>query len=459
MDAPQGVPQYRGAVPDETTDPESVFSKVKNGRHLAFFREHPLVADWLLITPLIVVAILTVVLDEPLQPKQRPWDVFGVFLVAVIILPVAYRRRAPLVVTAINIAGTVPLLILNYPDTSAGMASLIVMYTVAAHCKRRDALIALAWVAVIIIPVLVAGVFAYNEQLPIGSLIANIVIFGTAWLIGDSVRNRRILMEELKFRAETAERQREDDARQAVLDERARIAREMHDIVAHGMSVMIVQAGAARRVMEKHPDQAAEAMANIEQTGRDAMVEMRRLLGVLRDGGVEADLAADRAADRASTGAPGSSTPIRREAAPLAPQPGLQAVPALVEQWTTAGLEVGYQVVGELPELPTSLDVSVYRLIQEALTNTSKHAGPAHATVTVRAATGSLDITIEDDGYGAAAVPGPGTGHGLIGMKERVSLFGGSVTAGPGKSGGYVVHATVPLDACAPAPAVEASTP
>lgn len=435
-----------------TTDPESVFSKVKNGRHLAFFRDHPLVADWLLITPLLITAVLSVILDQPMHPEQRPWDAFGMVLVALIVVPVAYRRRAPLIVVAINVAATVPLLVLNYPDSSAGLASLIVLYTVAAYCKRRDALIALAWVAVVIVPVLVAGVVVHSEQLPISSFIANIIIFGTAWLIGDSVRNRRIVVEELKFRAETAERQRADEARQAVLDERARIAREMHDIVAHGMSVMIVQAGAARRVLDKHPEQAAEAMANIEQTGREAMVEMRRLLGVLRDGGVEAEIAAGQTS---SEDAPAR----RRDDAPLAPQPGLAAVPALVRQWTAAGLDVAYHVEGDLPELPSGLDVSAYRLIQEALTNTSKHAGPARATVTLKRTPTGLDITVADDGRGASAAAGSGTGHGLIGMKERVTLFGGTVAAGPGQSGGYVVHAVLPLDADAATSSVEASAP
>jgi signal transduction histidine kinase len=390
---------------------------------VTWLRQHPFVADILLITPVVVMAVIGIVLNPPGSMGARPFDVLGVLLVAGIVVPLAWRRRAPRLVLAVNLGCTVPLLLLDYSDSVAGVASLLALYTVASACERRPAFIALGLAALVMVPVLVYGSITNPEHEPFTVLFSNMVIFGTAWLIGDAVRNRRMMLAALRFRAESAERQRDEEARRAVLDERARIAREMHDIVAHSMSVMIVQAGAARRVLDKDPVRAAGALAEIEHTGREAMVEMRRLLGVLR----------------ADTGAPVPD---------LTPQPGLAAVPAMIEQWRAAGLDVDYDITGPPPSLAAGIDVSAYRLVQEALTNVSRHAGPAHVTVAVHTDDDVLDLRVTDDGYGAAA-DGPADehpGHGLIGMRERVALFGGTVTAGPRAGGGFEVHASLPLD-------------
>src|SRR5207248_3034774 len=217
-------------------------------------------------------------------------------------------------------------------------------------------------------------------------------------------------------RAELAEREREVAAREAVVEERARIARELHDVVAHNVSMMVVQAGAERRVVDAANGSTREVLQTIEQIGRSALTEMRRLLGMLRS---DAD-------------------------DPLAPQPGLDDLPTLVGQVREAGLPVELQVDGERRELPVGIELSAYRIVQEALTNALKHAGEAHATVRVRYGADSLELEIVDDGAGARAPVASG-GHGLVGMRERVALYGGRLDAGRRPSGGFAVRVLLPI--------------
>jgi signal transduction histidine kinase len=207
-----------------------------------------------------------------------------------------------------------------------------------------------------------------------------------------------------------------------VSEERSRIARELHDVIAHAVSVMVVQAGAARRVAVARPEQARDAMTSIESTGRQALGEMRRLVGVLRDN------------DEPTT---------------LDPQPRLLDVPALVEQAREAGLQVRLEVEGEPRPLPAGVDLSAYRIVQEALTNVRKHAGPASVEVAVRYGPHALHIEVCDDGRGAPveAVSNGHRGQGLIGMRERVALYGGRLDVGPRPQGGFRVLADLPLEA------------
>ena len=306
------------------------------------------------------------------------------------------------------------------PDVLLG-AVLVILYSVAVYAPRRTALITGA----IVIPamllfVLVGAVFTDDVQAR--DLIPNAVVLIAIWVMGSAMRARRAQAEALESRAALLESERESKARLAVADERARIARELHDVVTHSVSLMVVQAGAARRVLETSPDQAKEALVTVESTGRQALVEMRRLLGVLR---TEDD----------ATGA-------------LEPQPGIDQLGTLLTGIRSAGLPVELVVEGEARPLPAGVDLSAYRIVQEALTNILKHAGPARAEVRLRYGSDALEVRVADDGRGGTGQPadaGKEPGHGLVGMRERVALFGGELRAGPGQSGGYAVTARLPV--------------
>jgi signal transduction histidine kinase len=226
---------------------------------------------------------------------------------------------------------------------------------------------------------------------------------------------RRVLGDRER-RAQLAERERDIAAREAVVEERARIARELHDAIAHNVSMMVVQAGAERRVLDDERGPTREVLETIERIGRGALTEMRRLVGMLRSDAGD----------------------------PLAPQPGLNDLPILVTQVREAGLPVELHVDGEPRELPVGIELSAYRIVQEALTNALKHAGEAHATVRVNYGAESLELEIVDDGGGAAAPVSSG-GHGLVGMRERVALYGGRLDAGRRPSGGFAVRVLLPI--------------
>jgi signal transduction histidine kinase len=242
------------------------------------------------------------------------------------------------------------------------------------------------------------------------------LLFAGAWFVGFILRRRALQTVELRRRAEEAERAREDEEIRAVVDERARIARELHDVIAHSVSVMVVQAAGVRRLLPVEQERERQALETVEKTGRQALAEMRRLLGVLR---TEAD---------------------RPE---LVPQPGLTTIRQLVEQVRNAGLPVELEVEGDPVELAPGIDLAAFRIVQEALTNTLRHAGPAHAWVRVRYAADELELTIANDGETAAPDSG---GYGLVGMKERVNLYGGKLEAGPRDGGGFSVSARLPLE-------------
>jgi signal transduction histidine kinase len=226
----------------------------------------------------------------------------------------------------------------------------------------------------------------------------------------------RRVVRDREQRAEYAERERDLVAREAVVEERARIARELHDVIAHHVSMMVVQAGAERRVLDAAGGSTHEVLETIEQSGRSALTEMRRLLGMLRGEGHE----------------------------PLTPQPGLDDVPTLVGQLREAGLPVELRIDGERRELPIGIELSAYRIVQEALTNALKHAGDARATVHVRYGPDSLELEIADDGPGGST-RASGGGHGLVGMRERVALYGGRLDASRRAEGGFVVRVRLPI--------------
>jgi signal transduction histidine kinase len=250
----------------------------------------------------------------------------------------------------------------------------------------------------------------------VGNYLGPLVIFSAVWAAGFFLSSRTQQIAEAAERAERAERAREEEARAAVAEERARIARELHDVVGHSVSVMTVQAAAARRLLLPEQERERQALLVVEHTGREALAEMRRLVGVLR----------------------------RPEEAPaLAPQPSLNHVDKLVAQARDAGLPVELHVEGTPVQLPAGVDLTAYRLVQEGLTNAVKHAKAEHAEVLVRYSDGQVEITVSDDGRGGGN--GDGGGHGLVGMRERVSVYGGELEAGPRPEGGYALRARLPV--------------
>lgn len=346
-------------------------------------------------------------------------DLVSVPLLVVQTLPIAVRRRNPMrVLYATGLAITLYSL-LGYPGTGAQLGVFVAFYTVAAHEPRRRTVIAAAITA--------GGIFvsfaAYATLDSMGwtsALTSTYLSFGLAWLIGDNLRVRRAYTRELEERAAALELEREEKALAAVTEERTRIARELHDVVAHYVSVMVVQAAGARRVVDKDPESAKHALEAVEGAGRTALAEMRRMLAVLR-------------ADDSGMG----------------PQPSLGEVDRLIQHVRDAGLPVELVIEGDACCLPAGMDLAGYRIVQEALTNTVKHGGKATAKVIVRYLEDTLEIEVLDDGRGAAAplLAGPGGGgHGLVGMKERVQLFGGVLEAGPILPGGYRVFARMPVE-------------
>jgi signal transduction histidine kinase len=325
-------------------------------------------------------------------------------------LPLAWRRRAPLPVAGVVMGGLVfeSLAVGSAPTQDSPLVGwLLAIYSVAAHSDRTAAL---AGGAVS----LVAGLV----WIGIDDFFLPVVVFGGAWLAGRMVRQREVHARVAEERSAALDRERVANARAAAAEERAQIARELHDILSHSVSVMVVQAGAER--MAQGTDRAAtgETLEAIEKTGRQALIEMRRLLGMLRVGG---------------------------EPPAHTPQPTLGELDELVAQVREAGLVVELHVEGEPAALPPAVAVSAYRIVQEALTNVLKHAGPARARVVVRYASRGLELEIADDGRGSAAVGE--AGHGLVGMRERVALYGGDFDAGTRNGGGFVVRARLPLAA------------
>jgi len=343
-------------------------------------------------------------------------------LIAFQTLPIIARRGAPLPVLGVVFAADLAPLLPPFGRPSTDLASaslftlLVAIYTVTAHLPRRTALAAAAAVPLSVIAAMVA---TRRPPEDFGWLLISIVVpIAAVALAGGYIRERRIDAQALVHRATALEAERDEGARRAAAAERGRIARELHDVVAHSMSVMVVQAGAARRIIADDPERAREALRSIEVTGRDALAEMRRLLGVLRR--------------------------EEREDATLAPQPGLAQLPALVRRFTDAGLTVDFSVDPGGRALPPGADLSAYRIVQEALTNTLKHANATRARVAVRADADGVEVEVTDDGRGATA-RAEADGKGLIGMRERVAFFGGDFRAGPRPGGGFAVWVRFPL--------------
>ncbi len=372
----------------------------------------------------------------------------GGVLVVVIAVPLAWRRVTPVLTMAVTGTAIGAFTLLGYGLGLAGLALVLALYSVAAYGTREDARVSLAITAGFVLAGFGAAWWRTGELEVIGFVVTALVLTGV-FALGDRTRARRQLVAQLEVRAEEAERHQRMATALAAADERRRIARELHDVVAHTVSVVVVQAGAGRRVAERDPDAAAAVLADIEASGRDALVELRRLVRVLRD-------------DEQGEGH-------------AAPQPTLEAVPGLVARLADAGVPVRLQ--GDEPgaaAVASGVAVSAYRIVQESLTNVLKHAGPVtEVVVTIQRRDDVLRLTVVDDGRGRtppAAPPDPaplgagapgtragrgadlaasGAGTGLLGMRERAAILGGQLWAGSRPEGGFKVVAELPLSPAA----------
>jgi signal transduction histidine kinase len=363
-----------------------------------WLQRHPWLADSVFVFVLGAGYVINAAHDRHWLP--------GVPLSLAITLPLLWRRRQSLLVLLLVTSATV----VNafWYSEVAPFAAGLAIYTVASHSPRRRALGASLAAAAILLPVV--GIKGSTAQ-----MIPDAILFASAWAIGDSIGARRAYTRELEEKAERLERERATEAARAVAEEQTRIGRELHDVIAHNLSVIVVQAAAANDVFDSRPDLAREALHEIESTGRGALGELRRLLGAVSGGKTV-----------------------------FAPPPGLEQLDSLVAQVRAAGLEVVLTVEGSPRALPTAIDLSAYRVVQEALTNTLKHARASRVGVDLHFTGDALAIAVRDDGRGNGG--GGGTGSGLIGMHERVVTYGGTLQAGPAPGGGFAVEARFPLE-------------
>jgi len=353
-------------------------------------------------------------LDTTRAMGWREPDPLAAVLILVQTIPVAFRRRFPTTALVIASLGFFIDRNLDYPSTIAIFGLLFVFHAVGSELSRRRALIT-GWTTIgLMTAFTVSGVFA--GQVSFGTPIVVFIFTSFPFLLGLESRERRESEAELAVRAT----QLEFDKTEAVQQERARIARELHDVVAHEMTVATIQASAARRLIGTDDEEAARAAEEAERAGHEGLVELRRLLGILRT---------DEPASRS-------------------PQPGLEQVDTLADQMREAGLDVVVDIDGDRRDIPPGMDLNAYRIVQEALTNALKHAGPGvTAVVGVSYRPDGVEIVVTDDGRGASSsFGGSVTGHGLIGMQERTAMLNGTFAAGPVPGGGFRVSATIPCD-------------
>ncbi|MFI9588797.1 sensor histidine kinase [Nonomuraea sp. NPDC052265] len=382
------------------------------GRVRAWSRRHGGLASVLRVAPLAVFSLLLAIPYAWLTPAQgsRYLGVPGyVALSVLLMLPLLWRRR-PLAAYAAVALLSFGQWLAHVDPLPANLAVMVALWTVASECAFRWALAA-GLVAEL-------GIFLALVNWSVatfGMFFSGSIFVVTIWLAGLYANTRRRYLEGLEERAERAERERDQQARMAAAAERTRIARELHDVVAHNVSVMVVQADGAGFALDSDPEQARLAVRNISKTGRAALAEMRRMVGVLRES--------------------------EDDDTEYTPQPGLGQLEELVRG---AGVPASLRIGGVPGELPEGQQLAVYRIVQEALTNALKHGGPhVHARVEIDYGGPELVVRVTDDGRGAAAPRSP-DGHGLIGMRERVGMYGGAVSAGPLTGGGFEVLARLP---------------
>ncbi|MEU2431685.1 sensor histidine kinase [Streptomyces sp. NPDC007861] len=387
-----------------------------------WLREHPLALDAALAFA-VLVCMVTASFADPNGPHGRPAfftrtpDAGSVLLMLLAAGVLVFRRRRPVPVLAATGALSVVGYVTGDPPAPVAMSAVIALYTVASRTDRPT-----TWRVGLLTMTVLTGTAMLFGSAPWYSQ-ENLGIFawtGMAAAAGDAVRSRRAFIDAIRERAERAERTRDEEARRRVAEERLRIARDLHDVVAHHIALVNVQAGVAAHVMDKRPDQAKEALSHVRAASRSALNELRATVGLLRQSG--------------------------DPEAPTEPAPGLAGLDELLDTFRHAGLPVELARTDRDSERPAAVDLAAYRIIQESLTNVQKHAGPdAKAEVSVVRVGRTMEVTVLDNGVPAAAPDTDSGGHGLLGMRERVSALGGTLSAGPRYGGGFRVQAILPL--------------
>jgi signal transduction histidine kinase len=386
--------------------------------------------------PLVGDSILTLVIAALAFFSLRAWwalaplpvhPLLAATLVSVEIIPLALRRAFPSATLLIIAIAGVILQVLNIPELSFIAITLIIaIFTAATYGGRGRNLICGVCIAAVLGSISYRLVFSGATVLPINrflygttNLLLNSMLFLPIWWFGNTLRKSREQTSQLKDSTEQLIREREENARRAVVDERIRIARELHDVLAHHVSVMGIQAGAARQVLKQYPEKALNSLSLIETSSRQAVSELYRLLGLLRD---------------------------EKQVEKFAPMPNLQQLEKLVADMQNAGLQVEVKIEGEKREIPEMVDLSAFRIIEEALTNTLKHAGATKATININYHNSMLVLEITDNGHGIVSNGKIASGgKGLIGMRERAYLVNGEFMAGNGPDGGFCVKVKLPL--------------
>ena len=389
-------------------------------RLFAWLRRHQQLVDFVLMLPFVLPSVLVRARYVDMTPNGFPREVplpAHYTLAIVMCLPLIWRRRWPRSVFAVLAVVAFIQWLAGINIAACDFTLMVAMYTIAAQCAFRWALAALLAAELGMLMAIYQLIEAPHPQATWKSTLPFAIMIGAIWLGGLYISTRRKYTLSLEERARRLERERDAQAEVAAAAERARIARELHDVIAHSISVMVIQADGAAYTVDADAARARQAMEAIGATGRQALTEMRRMLGVLRENDGQAT---------------------------LAPQPGVEQLTDLVEQIRTAGLPVDLKVDGDPLSLPTGQELAIYRIVQEALTNVMKHAGPmATARVALHYGDRAIEVRIRDDGRGATFTDG--RGHGLVGMRERAAVYGGDVSAEPAPGGGFQVIVRLPV--------------
>ncbi|KKD03667.1 sensor histidine kinase [Streptomyces sp. WM6386] len=384
-------------------------------------KAHPMALDAVLAAGVLGCMVAGSFVD-PHGPDGVTWgfrtpDLLSLVLIGLSAAALVFRRRAPMTVLALTGSFSIAECVTGDPRAPVAMSAVIALFTVASATDRPTTWrVGLLTMTVLTAASMLGGPLPWYAQENLG-IFAWTGIGATA---GDAVRSRRAFVQAIRDRAEKAERTREEEARRRVAEERLRIARDLHDVVAHHIALVNVQAGVAAHVMDKRPDQAKEALAHVREASRSALNELRATVGLLRQSG--------------------------DPEAPTEPAPGLDRLDELVGTFRSAGQHVEVARADGDTKLPAAVDLAAYRVIQEALTNVQKHAGTeAKAEVSVVRVGPNIEITVLDNGAGEDDEPADGGGHGLLGMRERVTALRGTLTTGPRYGGGFRVHAILPV--------------